>query len=94
MLAVSTFSLTRPNRHPQLLKTSEPRGWSAASQTLPIDPSFAAVMDRKRYYVFLTPLGRIRWAEPYLVAIARPANLVVGVAAVNGVPQPRSPLPS
>jgi PD-(D/E)XK endonuclease len=29
--------------------------------------------------------SRVRWAEPYLIAVARPSNLVVGVAAVDGV---------
>lgn len=32
--------------------------------------------------------SRVRWAEPYLIDVARPVNLVVGVAAAGGVTEP------
>jgi hypothetical protein len=38
--------------------------------------------------------SRVRWAEPYLIAVARPAKLVVGVAGADGVTEPRSQMPS
>ncbi|MGB8909527.1 MAG: group I intron-associated PD-(D/E)XK endonuclease [Candidatus Cybelea sp.] len=38
--------------------------------------------------------SRVRWAEPYLIAVARPAKLVVGVAAADGVTEPDLRVPS